>query len=82
MGILQAIVFVILVSGIILVISWAVYSYNHTYEIIEKISIPTGTGAEYYFFIRRLKGNKSCRILVSKETYDLHEVYDTIVIHN
>lgn len=82
MEILQAIVFVILVSGIILVVWWTLYSYNHTYEIVKKISIPTGTDTEYYFFIRKLRGRKSCQILVSKEIYDFHEVYDIIVIHN
>lgn len=82
MEILQAIVFVILISGVVLIVWWVLYNYNHTYEIIKKISIPTGTDIEYYFFIRRLRGSKSCQILVSKEIYDLHEVYDTIVVHN
>lgn len=83
MKILQVIAFVILILCNILIISWALYSYNHTYEIIDKISISTGTDIEYYFFIKKFnKGSKSYRILVSKEIYDLHEVYDTIVIHN
>lgn len=75
---MKIIVTIIILFCIFLI--YEMYQFEKEYKIINKLSINNGENIEYYFTIKRKSTNSIFKVRVNKETYDLYEINDHIII--
>ena len=59
---------------------YELYRHRKEYKIIKKFSINNGEDEEYYLAIRRTSNKNEFTIQVNKETYEIYDLNDYIII--